>query len=159
MAAKKKNGRKITAKTSGLAALYTLALIAAAVGLIVLSSVLLPGLGHAVRPSPQGPPPELSASDLALLESNFMLPIALSVVNVALAIYLLFIYVKDYLSLRSSFTLGIVAFLFSFLLYALSSSPLIYMALGPLGIASKLSSVPMLFSAIGLLIFAKLGNE
>ena len=101
-------------------------------------------------------PPE---GDIDSLQNNISITLALSTVNVLLAIYLLYAYVKNYLGIKSSFTLGIVAFLFSFLLYALSSFPLIHMLLGPYGIASRLSFVPMLFSAIGLLIFAKLGSE
>jgi hypothetical protein len=142
-----------------LAVLYTVALIAGAIGLIVVSSILLPGLGRAMRPpGPEqaGLPP---SGDLAPFENNLYLTLSLSLLNVALAIYILYVYVKDYLSLRSSFTLGMVAFLFSFLLYALSSSPMMHMVFGPYGIASKLSFVPMLFSAICLIIFTKLSNE
>jgi hypothetical protein len=136
---------------------YTVALIAGAIGLIVLSSMLLPGIGRAINHPefrPSAPPPE----DLAPFQ-NLLLPISLSLFNVALVIYLLHIYVKDYLSIKSNFTLGMVAFLFSFLLYALSSSPLMHEVLGPYGVASKLSFVPMLFSAVCLLIFAKLSDE
>ncbi|MFH1470453.1 MAG: hypothetical protein ABIF01_01785, partial [Candidatus Micrarchaeota archaeon] len=73
--------------------------------------------------------------------------------------YLLYIHLKDYLAIRSGFTLGLVAFLFSFLLYALSSLPVIHVFFGRFGMASVFSFIPMLFSAIGLLVFAKLSNE
>jgi hypothetical protein len=102
---------------------------------------------------------EQPEQDIAFLEENLALRFGLSALNIVLAVYLLFIYVKDYLSLRTSFTLGIIAMLFSFLLYALTSSPLMRAVIGPWGIASTLSFVPMLFSAIGLVIFTKLGNE
>ncbi len=158
MAGKKKNSKAGNAKINGISLLYTLALIAAALGIIILSSLLLPGIGRAMRHEPGqfGQQPE---RDIAFLEENFALRAGLSALNVAFAIYLLFIYVKDYLSLKSSFTLGIIAVLFSFLLYALSSTSLLRAVLGPYGIASGLSFVPMFFSAIGLLIFIKLGNE
>lgn len=155
-----KEGNEKKPAASMLAALFTLALIVGAVGLIVVSSILLPGLGRAIQPPGpgiSGPPPP--SEDLAPFENNMSLILFLSLLNVGLAIYILYIYVKDYLSIRSSFTLGMVAFLFSFLLYALSSSPLMHTALGPYGIASTLSFVPMLFSALCLLIFAKLSSE
>lgn len=157
MEGKERNDIKKGKDKSALAALYTLLLIAGAIGLIVISSMLLPGIGRAIHPpGPGALPPD---SDLAPFENNLYLTLSLSLLNVALAVYILYIHVKDYLSIKSSFTLGMVAFLFSFLLYALSSSPLLHLALGPYGIASKLSFVPMLFSAICLIIFAKLSNE
>jgi hypothetical protein len=172
MAGNKSKARKIEKKAkpyaangAALAALWTIALILAAIAIIAVSSLLLPGIGHAIRPGPErfdAPPGGMMAQseeDISFLEENMALRFGLSALNIILAIYLLFIYVKDYLSLRTSFTLGIIAVLFSFLLYALTSSPLMRMVIGPLGIASTLSFVPMLFSALGLLIFAKLGNE
>jgi hypothetical protein len=143
---------------NGSAALFTLVLIAGAIGLIVVSSLLLPGIGRAIRPPEplaHAPP----AGDLAPFENNIGLSLFFSLLNVGLAIYILFTYVKDYLAVKSSFTLGMVVFVFSFLLYAISSLPLVHMVLGPYGIASRLSVVPMVFSAICLMIFAKLSNE
>ena len=55
--------------------------------------------------------------------------------------------------------MGLVAFLFSFLMYAVANVPLLHLLLGSYGMAAMISFVPMLFSAIGLLIFAKLSNE
>jgi hypothetical protein len=158
MEEKKKNEAKPAKNVGAKAAIYTAALIAVAIGLIAVSSLLLPGIGRAIRP-PAHEPAELPPGDLAPFEENFLLPVFISLLNVCLAVYILFVYVKDYLSIRSNFTLGMVAFLFSFLLYALSSSPLLHMLLGPYGIAGKLSFVPMLFSAICLMIFAKLSSE
>ncbi|MDD5317440.1 MAG: hypothetical protein PHF51_01760 [Candidatus ainarchaeum sp.] len=144
----------------GRAAVYTLALILAAFAVMSASSFLLPGLGardwggagaRGSTPPFGAPQPELG--------DFFTLRLALSVLNVVLVVYLLFVYVKDYLRLKSSFTLGLVAFLFSFLMYALSSLPVVHMLLGPFGIANVFSFVPMLFSAIGLVIFVKLSNE
>jgi len=162
--AKLKNSKSGKKNVSAQAALWTLALIALAVAIIVVSSLLLPGIGSAMRGGPghfgeRGEMPQAPERDIAFIEENFALRAGLSALNVMLAIYLLYIYVKDYLALRSSFTLGIVAVLFSFFLYALTSSPMLRLVMGQYGIASTLSFVPMFFSAIGLLIFAKLGNE
>ena len=167
MAGRKKIENKANnAKTDSLAAIYTAGLIVAALAIIVMSSFLLPSFGFAersadgrarvqLRDDTAAPPPEQAAG----MEEYFMLRLALAALNAILIIYLLYIYVKNYLRLKSGFTLGLVAFLFSFLMYALSSLPLMRMALGPYGIGGMFSFVPMLFSAIGLIIFAKLGNE
>lgn len=150
---------------TGRALLLTFALIAAALGIMVFSAWLLPSFDPVLKePGPGGffgggrpaPPGDDLPTDVA---NYFTLRLALSLVNVAAIAYLLFIHVRDYLRLRSSFTLGLIAFLFSFFLYAISTLPLMHMVLGPYGRSSMLSYVPMFFSAIGLLIFAKLSSE
>ncbi|MFA6489834.1 MAG: hypothetical protein WCT52_04075 [Candidatus Micrarchaeia archaeon] len=163
MAARKKNDAKGTTgmkqnvkNGAAKAAVFTLALIAAAIGIIAISSLLLPDIGRAFRGGPGHFPPE---NEIAFLEDNMALRSGLSALNVAIVVYLLYVYVKDYVVLRTNFTLGIIAVLFSFLLYAFTSSPLMRLVLGQYGIASGISFVPMFFSAIGLLIFAKVGNE
>ena len=167
MAGKKKNDSKAPQNAKGRqngaakAALYTLALIAAALGIIAISSLLLPGIGRAAMGGDMmgrfdSPGPEM---EIAFLEDNMSLRAGLSALNVIIVTYLLYVYVKDYIVLKTNFTLGIVAVLFSFLLYALTSSPLLRAVLGPYGIASGISFLPMFFSAIGLLIFAKVGSE
>jgi hypothetical protein len=148
------NGKNLTAL------LYTIVLIAAAIGIIALSSMLLPNVGMMMRGGEMRGKLFYSAeSEIAALENNIFLRITISALNVAIVIYLLYIHIKDYLELKTNFTLGIIAMLFSFLLYALTSFPLIRLSMGMFGLASSLSFVPMLFSAIGLLIFAKLSNE
>jgi hypothetical protein len=164
MAKKAKNEKKIIRQNHGFpAALYTIGLIALAIGIMVFSSLLLPRFDPVLRdgeqrfmPHQQPGPQEGIADEIG---EYFIIRLALSFVNLAVIVYLLFMHVRDYIRLRSKFTLGLVAFLFSFLLYALSTVPVVHMLLGPYGIASRLSYVPMLFSALGLLIFAKLSNE
>jgi len=149
----------------GRAAVYTTVLIIAAFLVIILSSFLLPGVqfvGIREAEGRQNIEPSGAFADsqtFADLNSYFTLRLALSIINTLLVVYLLFVYVRNYLILKSSFTLGIVAFLFSFLMYALSSIPLVHMLFGPFRTAEIFSFVPMLFSAIGLIIFAKLSNE
>ncbi len=168
MAGKQKtNDEKKDSKRNyiGIALLYTLGLIAAALAIIVFSAWLLPTFDPVLRePGRDGffdrvRPVQPGADLPAEITNYFTIRLVLSLVNLAAIVYLLFIHIKDYLKLRSSFTLGLIAFLFSFFLYALSTLPLIHIILGPYGRASLLSYVPMLFSAIGLLIFAKLSSE
>jgi len=152
-------------ETDGRAAVYTAALIIAAFIVIIVSSFLLPsvqfvGIREAEGRPNLGPFGAVADSQTFIdLNSYFTLRLALSITNMLLVVYLLFVYVRNYLILKSSFTLGIVAFLFSFLMYALSSIPLVHMLFGPFRTAEIFSFVPMLFSAIGLIIFAKLSNE
>lgn len=152
-------GGKKTANGSGMrAALYTAGLIVAALAIIALSSLLIPSCGPGMRCG-GGPGLRMPEEVGLAIENSFALRFALSVFNVAIVIYLLYIHVKDYLRLKSSFTLGLIAFLFSFLMYAIATVPFMHALLGPYGRAAMISFVPMLFSAIGLLIFAKLSNE
>ncbi len=154
-------------RTMGKAALYTLGLLALAMLIILVSSFFIPNImGFNVRglppdagPAPVGIGPESEGIFDRFIDTGFALRITLSVINVLLILYLLYMHLKDYLALRSSFTLGLVVFLFSFLLYALSSLPVLHVYFGRFGLAGVFSFIPMLFSAIGLLVFAKLSNE
>jgi len=152
------------ARTDSLAALYSAVLIIAAFAVIIVSSFLLPSVQVVGMRESEGRPnfggaEAVNHPEFADLNSYFTLRLVLSVFNTLLAAYLLFIYVRNYLVVKSSFGLGIVAFLFSFLLYALSSIPIVHILFGPFGISGVFSFVPMLFSAVGLIIFAKLSNE
>jgi hypothetical protein len=140
------------------ASLYTIVLIILAFAVIIVSSFLLPGIQMMGIREAEGRPNFVNAR-FTDLNSYLTLRLVLSIVNTLLVVYLLFVYMRNYLMLKSNFTLGLVAFLFSFLLYALSSIPVVHGIFGPLGIGGVFSFVPMLFSAIGLLIFAKVGSE
>lgn len=153
MVAKKKGEKSNGPNRTGLAALYTAAFIAAALGILALSSFLLPSVGPGLRgaPGPSPFPPDIG--------DYLLVRLVLSALNLLLVIYLLFVHIRDYIKLRSSFTLGLVAFLFSFLLYSLANLPAVHMLLGSFSRAAFMSFVPMVFTTIGLLIFAKLSNE
>ena len=156
-----KNEKK-NANGSGLRALlYTAGLVVAALAIMVASSLLIPSFGPGMRGGMGGgefgaPPPEEIGT---AIENSFAMRSVLSLFNVVIVIYLLYIHIKDYLRLKSSFTLGLIAFLASFLMYAIATVPLLHPLLGAYGRAAMISFVPMMFSAIGLLIFAKLSNE
>ena len=170
MAGRKKTEGKNAAKESAKnlaakAALYTLGLVVAAVAIIALSSLAMPGVGDFIHGGPSAFGGMMGGGEFRVAgmtldtEDYFLIRVGLSVLNFVLVVYLIFVYVMDYIGLRSSFTLGIIAFLFSFLMYSLFTVPLLRDLLGPYGAAGALSFVPMLFSALGLLIFAKLSND
>ena len=159
---KSMKGEKKSANGSSLRAIiYTAALVVAALAIIAASSMLIPSFGPGMRGGMMGgnygaPPPEEVGR---ALDSFSDMRSVLSVFNIIIVIYLLYIHIKDYLRIKSSFTLGLVAFLASFLMYAISTLPEMHLLLGSYGRAAMISFVPMMFSAIGLLIFAKLSNE
>ena len=157
---KSKGGKAVKKNANGSswrAILYTAGLVAAALAIIAASSLLIPSFGPGMHPGGGfGVPPEEVGR---ALDSSLDMRFALSLFNVAIVIYLLYIHIKDYLRLKSSFTLGLIAFLASFLMYAISTLPEMHLLLGSYGRAAMISFVPMLFSAIGLLIFAKLSSE
>lgn len=166
MAKKEEEGKKDNRQFKGKAAFYTLGLVALAM-LVILASSFVPnmmrvkvsGLPPDAGFAPRGMEPGREDIFMSMMDTGFALRISLSVINILLILYLLYVHLKDYMALRSSFTLGLVAFLFSFLLYALSSLPLLHVFFGRFGMASVFSFIPMLFSAIGLVIFAKLSNQ
>lgn len=159
----KKAEKNEGAKSEGSAIAYTTILIVVAVVVLIISSLILPSVQFiGIRENETRP--EFAGMggmnpELVNLNGYLTVRLALSVFNTILVAYLLFVYVKSYLILKSNFTLGIIAFLFSFFLYALSSIPLVHGLFGPLGVGGVFSFVPMFFSAIGLLIFVKLSSE
>jgi hypothetical protein len=161
---KEKKSKNNDTNSDGTAALYTTALIVLAFGVIIISSFLLPSIQAIGMRESEGRMNFINANvtkspEFADLNSYFTLRLVLSIFNMLLVVYLLFVYVRSYLLLKSNFTLGIIAFLFSFLLYALSSVPIVHGFFSPFGIGGVFSFVPMLFSAIGLLILAKVESE
>ena len=79
-------------KASGFtAAVYTIILIAAAIGIIMISSILIPDIGRAARGGDmmgrfEPPAPEM---EIAFLEDNMALRFGISALNVILVVYLL----------------------------------------------------------------------
>ncbi|VVB68367.1 Uncharacterised protein [Candidatus Norongarragalina meridionalis] len=156
--AKAKTAKSNGNGTSGKALMWTFGILVLSFVLIVASAFVLPGASQFVRTHPGDFAGRFVPGDAMPADDYMDFRLVLSAANALIAIYLIFIYVKDYLKLRSAFTLGIIAVLFSFLLYALTSVPLVHILFGRYG-AGSFSFVPLLFSAIGLLIFAKLSNE
>jgi|GEM_PF-1733357 len=156
-----KSEKKSANGSSMRAMLYTAGLVVAALAIIVASSWLIPSFGPGTRGGMMGggfgalPPEDIGNA----IENLSALRFVFSLFNVIIVIYLLYIHIKDYLRLKSTFTLGLIAFLASFLMYAISTVPAMHLLLGANGRAAMISFVPMMFSAIGLLIFAKLSNE
>ncbi|MGV8176214.1 MAG: hypothetical protein ACP5NX_00215 [Candidatus Bilamarchaeaceae archaeon] len=89
----------------------------------------------------------------------FMIGNLLSFAMFVLSIYLTFTYLKDYLELKSSFTLGIILAVVSFMMFALTSMPAFHMLLGVYGRPGPFNFVPYLFATISLGILAWLSSK
>jgi hypothetical protein len=83
-----------------------------------------------------------------------------SLATFLLSLYLTFIYLKDYLELRSRFTLGVLLVIISLMMFALTSSPFIHMLFAVYGLRVMLSMVvPYLFATVALAILAWISSS
>src|SRR3989339_158838 len=81
-------------------------------------------------------------NELFDMQATFVITSTLSLFMLILSIYLIFTYLKDYLELKSPFTLGILLMIISFMLFALSSMPFIHNFFGVLGRPGLFSIIP-----------------
>ncbi|MFA5108185.1 MAG: hypothetical protein WC492_01480 [Candidatus Micrarchaeia archaeon] len=89
-----------------------------------------------------------------------ILSYVLSTLCLGLSVYLMFIYIKDYLELRSSFTLSIVFSLVALMLFSLTSNPMVHSMFGfNANRADIFSFVPLFFTTIALAILAWVSSK
>lgn len=104
----------------------------------------------------------LSLNLLFALQSSvplFLIRLLLSLVTLGLCTYLIFIYLQDYLQLRSGFTLALLLCVISFMLYALTSNPIMHSACGAVTHSDVFSTIPMIFGAIAMGILAWVSSK
>jgi len=95
-----------------------------------------------------------------LMQNWFMISSALASAVLALSLYLIYTYLKDYIELKSKFTLGILLAVFSFMLFAITSNPVLHRFLGlDRGGMGPFSLMPLLFAAISLAILAWISSK
>jgi len=124
------------------AALGTLGVIVASIVMIAITDLLFPFWRGTI--------------------SEMLMFLAMNVVSMfmlALSVFLTFIYLKDYLELRSGFTFGILMAVVSFMLFAITSTPLLHWFLGIYGRPGMFSMVPYVFATISLAILAWLSSK
>lgn len=124
------------------AALGTFGIIAASILMIVATNLLFPFW--------RGP-----ISDMLM----FLAMNAVSMLMLALSVFLTFVYLRDYLELRSGFTFGILMAVISFMLFAITSTPLLHWFMGIYGRTGMFSMVPYVFATISLAILAWLSSK
>lgn len=140
---KNKNNGKKNVDYALFSAIGTVAIVS--VSVIVLLMANMASFFH------RGEPP-----DMSLL---FTMGSLLSLAMFLLSIYLIFIYLKDYLELRSKFTFGILLMMVALMLFALTSMPLIHNLFGVFGKPGMFSVIPYLFATISLAILAWLSSK
>ena len=127
---------------------FTLLVVVLCIGIFFVADLLTPFRGLESREEFR-----------ALHESQFLLMNSVSTVMFLISIYLVFIYMKDYIELRSSFTLGILLAVVSFMLFAISSNPLLHMMLGVFGKQGIFELIPMVFATMSLGILAWVSSK
>ena len=89
----------------------------------------------------------------------FLAQIVLSLMMLVMSFYLLFIYLKDYLQLKSKFTMGLIVAVFSFMLFAFAANPLLHMFLGVYGGQGLFPLIPYLFATLSLAILVWVSSK
>jgi len=135
-----KNGKK--RDYTGNAILGTLGIIAISVFLLEFANIVLPFNRY------------FFANAIIFTGINL-----LSISMFFLSTYLIFIYLRDYLELKSSFTLGVIFALIAFMLFSITSTPLIHDFLGVYGRPGPFSFVPYIFATIALIILTWLSSK
>jgi len=87
------------------------------------------------------------------IEFFYITKTVVSTINIALLIFLLLIYADIYIKTRSEFTIGLIIFSATLLLYALTSNPIIIWAFGfrPFGLG-PFALLPDLFTLAALVV-------
>jgi len=94
-----------------------------------------------------------------LLLNYAIVYMVLSFAMLFLSVYLTYIYLKDYLELKSKFTLGILLAVVSFMIFAISSNPLLHQLIGIYGKTATFTLIPPLFATISLAILAWISSK
>jgi len=118
------------------------------IGIFILANLLFPFRQF-------GPGAEVADT----MQIIFMLHTALSFFILALSVFLLFTYLKDYFLLRSKFTLGLLVAIFSFMLFAVAANPLLHKFLGVYGSGGPFQLAPYLFASISLAILVWVSSK
>ena len=118
--------------------------ITAALFGLIMASLFLP------RPDLPFPiPPETHE----MIRLSMLIKTMVSFVNTALIIFLLVMYTNMYRKLRTQFTLGLILVMISFLLYAITSNPLIHLLFGYYGTTlGPFVMLPDMFTTFALVV-------
>ncbi len=84
---------------------------------------------------------------------------SLSFLIIAFSIILIYTYLKDYLELKSGFTLALLLAIVAFFMFGVSSNPAVHMFFGAYGRPGFFSFLPYLFAALALGILVWISNK
>lgn len=131
-------------KKKAIVLVLVIAGIAAALFGLIMANLFLP---HPDLPFPS--PPE----DFENIRGGILLKTMISFVNTALIIFLLVMYVDIYRKMKTQFTLGLILVMISFLLYAVTSNPLLHLLFGYYGsILGPFTIIPDIFTTFALVV-------
>jgi len=94
-----------------------------------------------------------------IMMHSMMITSLTSSVMLVLSIYMIYIYLKNYLELKSKFTLGILLAVISFMFFALTSNPMFHMIFGMFGKDGIFTLIPLVFATISLAILAWISSR
>ena len=94
-----------------------------------------------------------------IMEQQFLLMVIISLVMFLLSIYLMYIYLKDYLALKSGFTLGLLLLMFSFMMFSIGMNPWLQLLLGVYGRVGLFSFIPFGLATLSLVILAWISSK
>ncbi len=76
-----------------------------------------------------------------------------------LSIYLVYTYLKDYMELKSGFTLGVLSAVVAFMLFALTANPMLHFFFGVYGRFGVMQIIPYVFATVSLAILAWVSSK
>jgi magnesium-transporting ATPase (P-type) len=94
-----------------------------------------------------------------IMMNSMIITSIISFVMLVLSIYLIYIYLKDYLELKSKFTLGVLLAVVAFMLFAITSNPVFHIFFGLYGREGIFKLIPLLFATISLAILAWISSR
>ncbi len=77
----------------------------------------------------------------------------------ALSLYLFYIYLRDYIQLKSKFTFGLLLAIFSMMMFAIAANPVLHVFFGIYGRSGLFTLVPYLFATISLAILVYVSSK
>lgn len=84
---------------------------------------------------------------------------SLSFLIIAFSLILIYTYLKDYFELKSTFTFALLLAVISFLMFGISSNPLVHLFFGAYGRVTFFNILPYFFAALALGILAWISNK
>ena len=94
-----------------------------------------------------------------LMMQHFLLSGMTTLAMFLLSIYLIYIYLKDYLALKSNFTLGLLLMMFSFMMFSISINPWLQEFFGVYGQKGIFSLIPIGLATLSLAILAWISSK
>lgn len=132
-------------------------LVAVVLGLILIGYLAATNLPPVGRPQDHGrdmikiPSPDK-------LRTYFMVRTIISTVNAGLVICLLITYMEIYMKTRARFTMGLIIFTVTLLLYAVTSNPLVHIMFGPYT-PGFFEALPEMLTTIAVVVMLYLSSK